>query len=258
METTQVIKEAFSFVENMDTKEVMRLYYGRIGVMVAFSDDYMITLSGYEGSDLVRPRGVVGHTVDAIVGKKVNTHKLWGHVFRIKGKGGGKFVDNISNISTEDYNDVANALKLLPYLDESVIEHAKTLVTSGNGFSRIWKLTKTIAQHTSGDSDEIWRRILLDLGYSGFRDDRGLGLFTKRRYPAVLLLDESYTDIFDIMPMQKTRTDPRERVNHWVDKFNSYNMAKRNRVAKVRTSPHRRSTFWGSHGQSSVTASSFN
>lgn len=261
----QTIVESFSAGGYVETRELRNLYYGRNEVYVSFSNDYRIEQGGYDGNTLLRPYGVLAHTVDTVVGRKVQTNRFWGHVFRRRGTK-GRFVDNVGSLTERDYQKVLEDLSGLKYIDRYQVDLAEEDIGRNtsltNAFAKIWEITRIVAkEHSSSDTgDVVWARIMIDLGFAGFRDDSGRGIMTRKKTPCVLMLDVDGVDIFDIMPIQKYRVDPRSRVHHWVNRFNSRFMHKRNRIAKVKTLPHRGLNRWddGSwESRASVIASPF-
>lgn len=245
LERIELEESAPSFAGYMNIHELMDLYYGRIGVYVSFSNDEKLELSGFDGSTLARPYGVSSYTVDTVVGRKVFTHKFYSHVFREKGSGGSKkFINDIRHYTKINLEEDIEVLHLLPYLKSEEIDNAVELIKSKSviryPFEQLWEITKEIAKPSSSVADKLWRRILLDLGYSGFGDPSGLGIIAKGRQVVTLFLDEKNLEVYDIMPIQRYRKDKRQRVNDAINNHNKRMHARRNRVAKKRTAPFRK------------------
>lgn len=226
----------------MDTKEIMRLYYGRLGMFVSFSDDEKLDMSGFDGSELNRPYAIKSYTVDTLIGRKVHSAKFYAHVFRIKSKS-KKFIEDIRNYTKEDFETDFEVLTLLGYIDQEELHTSRLILDSSNKvryeFDRLWQLTKMITKSEGKYADKLWRRVLLDLGYGGFSDYSGLGIMAKGRQSITIILEEGDIEVYDIVPIQKYRKDKRQRVIDQVNRKNKLSHARRNRVAKVKTNPTR-------------------
>lgn len=231
-----------SFASYMDVSELRLLYYGRNDMYVAFSDTHEIDMSGFEGSSLKRPYSIVSHSIDTVVGRKASSHLLYGHVFRLKTKG-GDFVRDVKNFTLEEYETAKDALYAIPYIDNDDLDFVVNLVDSNlrirSPFERFWNLTKSLVIDMGQNADKVWRRMLIDLGYSGFNDPSGTGIIGVRRQPVMILLEERDMEKFDIVPVQKYRTEKRNRIRDNVNRINKRLRTKRNRVAKRRTAAHR-------------------
>jgi hypothetical protein len=235
-------EEAPSFAGYMDIKEIMRLYYGRLGMYVSFSNDEKLDMSGFDASDLNRPYAVKAYTVDTVVGRKVFSAKFYGHVFRIINKN-RKFLNDIRDYTREDFIEDYEAMMLFPYLSTEEVYNARMIVDSNprirSAFQRFWEMVKLIVSSEGKLADKLWRRILLDLGYGGFTDQSGQGIMAKGKQTITLILDERDIEVYDIVPIQKFRVDKRQRVIDQINKKNKRMHARRNRVAKVKTEPTR-------------------
>lgn len=236
----QQIQEAMSNASYMDVSELRTLYYGRLGIHVAFSDNADIPKGGFSENELVKPYSITAHTVDTVVGRKAHTHYYYGHVFRIKKS--GVFLEDIKSYNTEDLKEDIEALRVIPHIVPEDLESALERVSSNPRFrypfARMWAITKEIASHKGRYADKYWRRILIDLGYSGFNDPRGIGVIGERNQQTTLLLEFDLEE-FDIVPVQKYRKDKRQRIIDAVNKKNRINHTRRNRVAKKKTDPYR-------------------
>lgn len=238
----EAIEEAMSFASYMDVSELRLLYYGRNAMYVAFSDDHKINMSGFEGSALKRPYSVAAHSIDTVVGRKASTNLFYGHVFRLKPRG-GHFVRDVKNFSLEDYESVKETLYAIPYIEHEELDFLINVVDSNlrirSSFERFWNLTKALSVDKGQNADKFWRRMLIDLGYAGFDDPSGTGIIGERRQPIMLVLEDKDIEKFDIVPVQKYRTDRRTRIRDNVNRLNRLMRTARNRVAKRRTAKHR-------------------
>lgn len=235
------LNEAMSAASYMDVSELRTLYYGRLGIYVAFSDNADIPKDGFSENQLVRPWSIVAHTVDTVVGRKASSNLYYGHVFRFKDRS-GEFLEDIKSYSLEDYNEDLEILKTIPYIDPEELETAAAAVSSNPrhrlSFSRLWSLTQRLASSKGRLGDKWWRRVLLDLGYIGFNDPQGTGIIGKRNQQTTIMLTFGVEE-FDIVPIQKYRKDKRQRIIDDINKKNKFNQTRRNRVAKKKTAAHR-------------------
>lgn len=225
----KLIEESFSNASYMDVRELRSLYYGRVNMYVSFTDN-----SNYITEDKDRPDGIVCHQVDTVVGRKANTSMFYGRVFRIK-KTGGNFIEDIKTHTNDSLAIDIDAIRTLSYLKPAHVEEVIAVVMSNvrlrRAFERLWEITKKLSKN----NNKTWARILMDIGYIGFADQSGLGIITKKKAPVAILLDMSKKDDFDIVPLQKYRTDPRARIRDDVDKKVRLMATGRNRVAKKET-----------------------
>lgn len=237
----QLLTEDMSFASYMDVNELRLLYYGRNGIYVSFSDNEKLDMRGFDRSELKRPYSIRAYTIDTVVGRKASTNKLYGHVFRVRTS--GEFVSDIKSFSSEDYAVVKETLYNLPYIDEIELNSYIGLVDNNlrlrRPFERFWLLTQYLSEGRGSNSDKIWRRILIDLGFSGFNDPSGTGVFGKRNSPITLILEEEDVEMFDIVPVQKYREEKRNRIRDNVNRKNRLTRTARNRVAKRKTATHR-------------------
>lgn len=225
----QSLNEVFSNATYMDVRELRSLYYGRLNMYVSFTDN-----SKYITKNKDQPDGIIAHQVDTVVGRKANTNLFYGRVFRID-KSAGKFVEDIKTHSNDSLQTDLDAIRALSFLKDSAVEDAINSVMTNSrfrtAFSRLWEITKRISK---GDG-ALWSKILTSIGYIGFADQTGTGILSKKKHPVAILLDTGAKQDFDIVPLQKYRTDPRARirddVNHAVKKMSTA----RNRVAKKET-----------------------
>jgi hypothetical protein len=230
----EVIEEAMSFVSYMDVSDIRMLYYGRQDLYVAFSDDSVIPKSGFESNMMKRPFSVVSYTVDTVVGRKASSNLLYGHVFRYKKSKG--YIQDIRSYSTIDYDDDIGTLKVLSYIDQELLEEAIERVnnnaTHRTTFSKIWSITQAVASVAGDWSDRLWRRVLMDLGYTGFTDN-GSGVIGNRNQITNIILNYDDIVLLEILPIQKYRKEKRRNVDKRINHINKQQTTKRNRIAKV-------------------------
>lgn len=237
---SESLNEAFSAGGYIDVRELRRLYYGRFNVLASFANDAKLPTSGMKGSKLLRPAGLVGHRVTDVVGRKVTTSMFYAHIYRIKGT--SSYID-ASIYGGDDLDDDIDLLKLLSYIDEEEVEAAVTSL-KGNlnktKFEQLWLILRHVVESaSSGSPDELWKTILLDLGYLGVNDVRGTGLIGKKGTPLVLTLESNKVTKMDIMPIQKYRSDPRQRIWAKITKETKRMAPVRNRIAKQKTDKSR-------------------
>lgn len=232
-----LIEESFSAASYMDVRELRALYYGRINLYASFSDDTDYDLEGRDDRRSTRPAGVLCHTVNSIVARKVSSSKFYASVFRIN-KSGGKFVEDLRGFSSEDYQAAKEVLYAISYIDDELVDEAVARVEANprlrSTFEKFWELTKLLSGKGS-DMPRRWARILIDLGYDGFADESGSGLLIKSKVPVAILLNMAKMEELDVVPIQKYRVDPRRRVQSDVDRKVKRLVTKRNRVAKKKT-----------------------
>lgn len=231
------LDEAFSNVSFMDVSELRTLYYGRINLYVSFSDDGEHDLSGFDGGVLMRPRGVLSHTIHAVVGRKVSTPYFYANVFRNKAKASD--ILDTSTYSYDNFREDVETLTILPYLDEEDVRSTARSVSENvrlrSYFERFWVLTREL----SNRSDARWAEIILDAGYSSIEDPIGKGIISPDRSPSTIILDLKNVMDLDIVPVQKYRKDRRQNVIRRINKKNKRLWATRNRIAKRRTDKYR-------------------
>lgn len=232
------LEEAMSFASYMDVTDLRLLYYGRNSMYATFSDTDKLETSGFDGNELKRPTGYVSYTINDIVARKVSTHLLYAHVFRARDSGGG-FVSDVKNFTLEEYNEAVKYIRTLNYLNQEDVEWFVELVSSNlrlrRPIERLWALTRAIVYSQGKRADDLWARILLDIGYTGFSDVSGTGLLGKRNKPVTLILDKSIMNVIDIVEVQKYRDDKRNRISDNVKRHNRLSKTHRNRIAKRRT-----------------------
>jgi len=238
---TNILNENMSFASVMELTDLRALYYGRIDMYVSFTDDGDFRLSGYESGKLERPYGIKSYTVENVVGRKASSPDLYGIVFRRRGS--GRYLSDIRSYSQERLNEDLELLDTLSYVDKDDLESAKAAVLFNprmrRNFEKFWNITKRIADRKGQSGDKFWSRMLDDLGYSGFEDPSGLGIIGKRGELCSIWLDEKSVEMFDIVPIQKRRRDPRRRIRDKIDREVKKMHSRRNRVAKQPTNDNR-------------------
>lgn len=230
------IDEAFSGSSVMDTKELRMLYYGRLNLFVTFTDDGMLSMkpdSGYE-----RPYGYVAHPVNDVIGKRVKTSEFYANVYRVnKNDNAREFIENIKQYDSSDLEKDKEQLYGLPYFEPETIEAAINGASLNSrlrsAFDELWEITETLAETKPSYKKQYWRRIFLDLGYNGIVDPAGTGKLIKKRSPVALVFNENIEEL-DIVPIQKHKSDPRQRTSRKVDRMVKRMAVKRNQVAKKR------------------------
>lgn len=238
------LEEAMSNASYMNVQEMRILYYGRMDLYAAFSDNDKVDLSGREGSDLVRPYGLLCFPIDTIIARKVGTNLHYAHITRFRGRGEG-FLANISTYNRDDFFTDLEVMKAIPYLGEELVSRVwheiGTRSLSISYFQQFWNLTKSLAEEKNkSNADKFWRRILEDLGYDGFNDPSGKGILTKARIPATLLIKYKDRMDIDIMPVQKYRKDRRRMLTDRIDLKVKRLHARRNRIARQKTPENRK------------------
>ena len=227
------VQESFSSSSYMDVTELRALYYGRLDIMVSFSNDEHYILSGYHSGDLIRPWGVVGHTVEDVVGRRVSSSDFYGHVFRDKTKPANHLKD-INSYPKAQLQEDLELLSLFKYVDSERLENARERVLRNpravSPFVQLWSIMRLTFEN-SHDGDKRWAKAFVDLGYEAITDQRGIGLFTDKK-AGTLYFDIRSLERFDIVPVQKYRSDPRNRVRDNVDRIVKRLRVRRNRVAK--------------------------
>lgn len=223
--------KGFGQGSNLDLVDLRLMYYGRIGVYVAFTDDgeYETKTSSYE---MDRPDGVICHQVNDVVGRKVKSSAFYMNILRIQSNAS---ILDVSNYRINQFwkdvdtlRDMDVELDILNFYVDEVVGDTKLR----SPFDRIWALTEHLARMKS-DYGREWQSILMYLGYDAVEDLRGSGVITLGREPVTLVLyhDRVITDI-DILHAQLHRTDPRKRTSDMVARKLKTLKNERNRIAK--------------------------
>lgn len=238
------LMESIGHVGHIDDTELRRLYYGRMGIYVSFSDQPVHDESGTNGSKLVRPFGVQAHSVEDVVGRKVSSAKLYGFVFRSKTSSGKRLL--VNSYASHDYDEDIRKILGLDLGSLSVeVEQLHEIIEKYQGltnhFERLWKVTRFIAfqEDIASNRDYRWNEILRSIGYDVIVDSTGKGIITERKQPVSLFLSDLVREDLDIIPIQKFRKDRRHNVKALVDRRNREMWVARNRIAKRKTDPFR-------------------
>lgn len=227
LEQENILLENFSTSSYMDVRELRALYYGRIDIMVSFSneadlnDDYGRTF----------PRGYICYTLEDVVGRRVSSDKFYAHVLRLSNNANG-IISDIRNYSRHRYNDDLEILKGLPYINtglelDEFIRKVDINPRISSSFHKIWMIMDRVFDGFE-DKSERWNQAFLDLGIRGIVDQRGY-LLGKR---STMLFDKDLVEMIDIVPVQMYREDPRNRVRAEVDRLVDRLKVRRNRIAK--------------------------
>lgn len=231
--TEQLVSEGFGTSTVMNVKELRMLYYGRVNLYVTFTDDGKLDMKNKDPFD--RPYGYVAYTVADVVGRKVKTSEFYANVYRVKKtRASRKFIENIRTYDSSDLKDDIMVLRTLRYFEpesiDAIVENVSVISLLKSPFDRFWEITKQAALLKGNYWRGYWRRILLDLGYSGVADPSGTGTLIKKKTPVALIFDRKVEEL-DIVPIQKRR-DPRRRVVRQIDHYVKKLATSRNRVAK--------------------------
>ncbi len=235
----QVIEEAsFGLSSHLDVVDLRALYYGRNNIYVAFSDDGDYTFEG--GSrELDRPDAIICYDVRDVVGHKVRSSKLYANVFRLK-KSSGIFLEDIRYYKRDELETDLSYLRAMQPVSTSVLEgiiyEVMRDTTIRHDFMKLWTITEFIAKTIDlRNFGSEWRELLISLGYIGFSDPSKSGSLLGTKEVVTVYLDYENRQDLDILPIQKHRSDPRQRVRQRVDRKVKRLNVRRNRVAKRRT-----------------------
>ena len=222
----KLLAESMMPISRHNVIELRALYYGRLYIYVAFTDQGDYDFSGYDGSTLKRPYGILCLPVNDVVGRHTNniTTNKYANVFRYQPD---DTLDELS-YSRQNLSDDMDILSTLDYLDDKTIEQAKeqasTLSQVTAPFSYLMNLTQYISSLFSL-SDRLWRRIIADLGYDTI----------VYRNKNVLVLGYDDRQDLDIIPYETFKPENRMYVRKKIDKKNKLMWMQRNRYAKERT-----------------------
>lgn len=223
--------EAFSFGSYMDVTELRQMYYGRQNLYTSFTDSIHYIKSGRDSGELVRPWAIIANSVTEVVARKVSTHHFYANVLRIDKRG---WIEDIRDYDDRQLMKDITKIKEMSFLEEKftslIVDYVLERKRTGKRFEILWDITKRLSK-----TDEmLWNKILLELGYTGFTDQTGSGLFGGR-YPRSLILTEDAITYLDTVPIQKYRSDTRVRTKEQViqqQRLTNSN-TKKNRIAKI-------------------------
>jgi hypothetical protein len=244
LESLDQLNEAISFASYMDVDELRLLYYGRTNILVSFSNDEKFETSGYESGRLIRPAGIVGYDIEDVVGRKIGSSTFYGHIYRDKVSNSDAIRD-LQSYSQERMNRDLEEMKKLRYLDkydlEEAIFEARNNPRLRRNFEIIWNVMRTVLRGKQ-DADVIWARIFQDLGYKAITDQRGHGYFSPVKVKSTIFFEERDIEQFDIVPIQKYRSDPRKNTRDRIDREVKRMRSRRRTVAKRENLNYERGT----------------
>lgn len=227
----ELLEEAFSNATYMDVTELRQMYYGRSNLYVSFTDSINYIKSGKDSGSLVRPWSILANTVNEVVARKVSTPYFYANVIRIDKKG---WLDDIRHYDDRQLKKDVETLTQLSFLDESfintIVEYVMERKRGAKKFEILWEITKRLSKN----NEMTWNKILVGIGYTGFTDQTGTGLFGTR-FPQSIILTEDALTYLDTVAVQKYRTDNRKRVKERIEQVQRVSMSatKKNRIAKV-------------------------
>lgn len=238
------LDEAISTASYMEVEELRQLYYGRINILVSFSNDEKLDISGLEQGKLLRPAGIIGFSIEDVVGRRVSSSDFYGHVYRDK-VSNSKAIRDIQSYSSEDLKKDLEKMRSIPYINEHALEDA-IIVSENNprlrrNFEILWDIMRSLLRRER-NADRLWARLFRDLGYDAITDQRGLGFLSKAKASTTLIFDERDIEMFDIVPIQKYRTDPRKGTRDKIDRIVRQLRSRRRTVAKKENLEHARGT----------------
>ena len=67
------LNEQMSLSYQMDVRTLRKLYYGRNGIFVSFTDDAYIERDGDTDAECPRPDGILCHEINDVVARKVSS-----------------------------------------------------------------------------------------------------------------------------------------------------------------------------------------
>lgn len=225
------LQESFSTAAYMDVTELRQLYYGRSNVYVSFTDSIYYIKSGKESGALVRPWSILVNSVNEVVARKVSSPYFYANVIRVDKKG---WIEDIRNYDERQLKKDIESLTELTFLEESfvttVVEYVLERKRGSKKFEILWDITKRLSKN----NEMTWNKILLELGYTGFTDQTGTGIFGTR-FPQSIILTEDIMTYLDTVEIQKYRKDGRQRVINRIAQVQRLTVSdtRKNRVAKV-------------------------
>lgn len=207
--------EAFNNSSDLDVSELRSKYYGRSNMYVAFSDSIFYKNDGRDYGAVVRPRSIIVDSVVDVVARKVTTPYLYANVMRINKKG---WLDDIRQYDSYTFEKDLQKLRKLRSVDSkfanTVIDFVVKQKKTTNRFMLFWDITKRLSKN----NQDTWNKILVDMGYTGFTDQTGTGVFGSRFPRSIALVERNLTYV-DTLEIQATRKDPRARTSSLVDFF---------------------------------------
>lgn len=232
-----LIEEARSFglSSHLDVTELRIMYYGRLDMYVAFTDDGELSFSPDDG-ELDRPDGLIAYDVRDVVGKKVRSGMFYANVVRLS-PNAGKQVKDVKHYSSDDLRrDIGEIRKIdtiEPEMVDMIIESIMSDSSMTSPFAIFWRITEYLAKLVSLPAySSVWASILSDLGYASFSDPSRTGMINGRKVPVTLYIQQDDIEPVDILPIQGERSDPRKRIRDKVERDRRLMRNARNRIAK--------------------------
>lgn len=219
--------ESFSTASYMDVRELRSLYYGRIDILISFSNESYLENEG--SRDL--PDGYLCYQLEDVVGRRVSSSRFYAHVLRRKKEREG-IIEDIRNYPVTRLNEDIQKIKTFNNtINEFELDEAIHRITHNPrislNFQKLW-LILDAAYRGFEDKPYRWKEALLDLGIRSITDPQGL-LIGRR---STMVFDDSFLEPIDIVPVQMYRADPRRRVRDDVDRIVRRLSVRRNRIAK--------------------------
>lgn len=227
----RLLKEAFSAASYMDVTELRQMYYGRSNLYVSFTDSINYIKSGKDSGALIRPWSILVNSVNEVVARKVSTPYFYANVIRIDKRG---WLSDIRQYDDRQLKKDIQSLTQLSFLEESfvntVVEYVVDRKRGDKKFEILWEITKRLSKN----NEMTWNKIFLELGYTGFTDQTGTGIFGSR-YPQSIVLTEDVMTYLDTVSIQKYRTDNRTRIKDRIEQVQRLTSSdtKKKRIAKI-------------------------
>lgn len=215
----------------MDVSELRQMYYGRSNLYVSFTDSIKYIKSGKDSGTLVRPWSILANSVNEVVARKVSTPFFYANVMRINKKG---WLEDIRHYDDRQLKKDIDSLTQLSFVEESfvntIVEYVMERRQSSKKFEVLWEITKRLSKN----DEMLWNKILIGIGYTGFTDQTGTGIFGTR-FPQSIILTEDVITYLDTVEIQKYRTDNRKRIKDRIEQVQRLTTSntKKNRVAKI-------------------------
>jgi hypothetical protein len=221
----------------MDVSELRMLYYGRMDILISFSDDDKFEMRGIINGQLKHPKGFECYDIKDVIGRHVSTDRMYAHVFRLKKTiSNGQVIRDFRDYTGDDLsNDIARLNELYtPEFVKQSVDKVKMDPRMRFPFESFWNITKDIADNYGTHGDEFWAKIMKKLGYVGFVDN-GYGLIGKKDKKVTLLLKPNIVDQYDIVPIQKYRKEHRKYIIDRIGNATKEMYSLRSAVAKEQT-----------------------
>lgn len=236
MDFVELIEESyrgFATGSYLELDELRLLYYGRWGIYVTFTDD-----GSYDFEttvrELDRPDGVLCHSLNDVIARRVSSSEFYANVLRIDSSG---VMSDIRRYTRDDFMRDVTKLREQHLVDDETFDgflyEVQGNVRIRYDFQRLWDFTEELAKEKGGgDFGKEWKKMLMGLGYDGFTDPHGTGIIAAGKRPVTLYMDYRNRRDLDILPIQKNRKDPRLHTRQQVERMADRMQTRRNRVAK--------------------------